>query len=336
MKTRFFLTLTFCLIFTHPTWANEATDFKKFIQEIKREALTKGISSGVIEHALPENAKVITKLLERSKPSNQTQNKLTFKRYQELLISDTRTRNGINNYIENAEKLEDIAEEYGIPPEVIVALWGIESSYGTRMGNNQIIPSLVTLAYGSHRKAFFRKELFHALRILDEGHTSYEEFKGSWAGAFGQCQFMPSSFTELAADGDGDNKKDIWSNKADVFASAANYLKKRGWKTGQEWGQRVILTKFLPADLKVNKKGLSEVFPINEWKTLGAKPLKGYNHYKGQKARLFIPNGTTGKAYLVYNNFDVIMKWNSSTSFAFAVLSLAEKIASGVTERRGL
>jgi membrane-bound lytic murein transglycosylase B len=335
MKKRIFLAFTFFLL-ASPAMAVGQADFRTFMMELQAEAASKGISADVINSALPVDGTPISDLIERSRPSNQTQNRLSFDRYQELLISNTRINNGTQNYLENQETLESIAADYGIPPEVIVALWGIESSYGTRMGHNQIIPSLITLAWGSHRKEFFRSELFHALKILEEGHTTYEDFKGSWAGAFGQCQFMPSSFTELAADGNGDGKKDIWSTKADVFASAANYLKQRGWNSGEDWGQRVVLTKFLPADFQVNSKGLSDKLSKEQWKALGVKPSRGgYSNYKGQEARLFIPNGPSGKAYLVYNNFSTIMKWNNSTSFAFAVLSLSEKIASGVDERRG-
>jgi membrane-bound lytic murein transglycosylase B len=332
MKKRFFLALTFCLL-TLPAYAVES-DFSKFVEELRSEAQRNGISTNIIDQALPKDLAVITKLIERSKPKNQTQSKLSFSEYLSRLVSDTRIANGKNHYATYQEILQRISNEYGIPAEVIVALWGIESAYGSSMGTYDIVPSLATLAYGSHRKGFFRKELFNALQILQEGHITPDKLKGSWAGAMGQCQFMPSSFIDMAADGDGDGKKDIWANKSDVFASAANYLKTKGWKTGEAWGQRVILTKYLPADLEINKQGLTNKFSINKWKELGVMPKHGYNDYKSNSGRLFVPEGPSEKAYLVYNNFKTIMRWNNSTSFAFSVLTLAEKIND--TERRGL
>ena len=322
---RVFTALAF-LFLTQQAFAMQTDEFSSFIKQIRNEAMKNGIDKNILDVALPANTKFISKLIERSKPKNQTQSKLSFSTYTKRLVSDNRIKTAKEKYKNNYITLQKISAKYGIPKEVIVALWGIESNFGKSMGNYNIVPSLATLAYGSHRKDFFKKELLYSLQILQEGHIDPKNLKGSWAGAMGQCQFMPSSFIELAADGNGDGKKNIWSDNADVFASAANYLKSRGWQTNKHWGQQVILTKFLPANFEINKQGLSIPLNIKQWKKLGVMPKHGYNDYKGEKASLFIPEGPSGKAYLVYNNFRTIMRWNNSTSFAFSVLTLAEKI----------
>jgi membrane-bound lytic murein transglycosylase B len=164
------------------------------------------------------------------------------------------------------------------------------------------------------------------MRILKEGHIEPEELKGSWAGAMGQCQFMPTSFIAYAADGDGDGKKDIWTNEADVFASAASYLKKHGWKRDQAWGQRVVLSKILPA-FKISERGLSGRKTVAEWKKLGIIAKKGgLKVADTEKARLYIPNGPSKEAWLVYNNFDTVLDWNRSSFFAFSANALADAI----------
>lgn len=338
MKTRVFLIFTVFLLASGCASLksySEEPSFKDFVQELRAEAVAEGIRQEVIDEALPTNLAFMPDLIERSKPKNQTQVRLSFAEYTAKLVSDYRINKGVEKYTTNRDALETEESLSGVDSTVITALWGIESSYGAIGGSYEIVPSLATLSYASHRKEFFRKELFAALKILNEGHIGVHAMKGSWAGAMGQCQFMPTSFIELAADGNGDGKKDIWTTEADVFASAANYLKKRGWKSGQAWGQRVVLTKFLPRSLKVDKRGLSNrKFSTTELKRMGIKPAQGgYNGYKGDEAYLFIPEGPSKKAYIVYDNFKVIMNWNNSTSFAFSVLTLADKIAENV--RRG-
>ena len=314
--------LAVLLLFTATT--SHAESFDQFISGLKKEAISAGISAELVEEAFANVKEPIPSVSKKLK--NQPESKFSFTAYTDRLASDKRGILGAERYKENTAKLKEIEAEYGIPASTLVALWGIESYFGKLPGKFQIIPSLTTLAYNSHRRTFFRKELMAALKIVDQGHTTLPNLTGSWAGAMGQCQFMPTSFLYYAADGDGDGKKDIWQTKADVFASSANYLKKHGWKTGELWGQRVILGKKLPV-LKLTGRGLSENKPMEYWESLGIYPAKkgGFEHAP-QMARLFLPEGPSKKAYLVHHNFNVVMRWNNASYFAFSVLSLADKI----------
>lgn len=314
--------LTALLLFTATT--AQAETFQQFISGLKEEAISKGISKNLVEEAFANVKEPKPKVSEKLK--NQPESTFSFSAYTSRLASDKRASLGAQNYQQNQEELEKIANEYGVPATVLVALWGVESYFGKLPGKFQIIPSLTTLAYNSHRPQFFRKELMAALKIVEEGHTTLENLTGSWAGAMGQCQFMPSSFLHYAADGNADGKKDIWKTKADVFASSANYLKKHGWKKDELWGQRVILGKKLPA-IKLTGRGLSQEKPMEYWQSLGIYPAKkgGFNNTP-KTARLFLPEGPSKKAYLIHHNFNVIMRWNNASYFAFSVLTLADKI----------
>jgi membrane-bound lytic murein transglycosylase B len=240
-------------------------------------------------------------------------------------VPDWKVKQAKSLYKEHYAELSKIGEEYGVQPRFIVALWGIESNFGRFTGNYPVIDALSTMAYDGRREAFFRKETMAALQILDEGHIPYEDFKGSWAGAMGQCQFMPSSFLSFAADGNGDGKKDIWNTEADVFASAANYLSQYGWNDKFTWGRQVKL----PAGFDMNLEGRVE----GKEKTLAQWSQLGITRYDGSSlpqvdvdAWLTAPDNANGRVYLVYNNYNVLMKWNRSYYFALAVSHLADRI----------
>ena len=300
--------------------------FSTFVEDLKKEATIKGLDPKIVENAFKdiEEPKPVRKAIKKSKA--QPEFTFTFNKYVTSMHSNTRINRGIEKLSEHAQTFNKSEEKYGVPREVVTALWGVESLYGKSMGKFEILPSLATLAYQSHRKSFFRKEFFHAVRIVQDGHISLDNFTGSWAGAMGQCQFMPSSFHDYAADGNGDGKKDIWTTSEDVIASASNYLHRRGWQKGEKWGQRVVLTKYLPGDLKLNKHKLSKPKTIAEWQKLGLIPTTSNPFpHKNTQAKLFMPEGPSKKAYLVYKNFDVILSWNYSSVFAFSVLSLADK-----------
>ena len=211
-------------------------------------------------------------------------------------------------------------------PRFIVAFWGIETDFGRITGGFKVVPALATLAFDGRRGAFFRKELLHALRIIEEGHISAKQMTGSWACAMGQPQFMPSSFNGYAVDHDGDGRKDIWTTRDDVFASAANYLSRYGWRGDERWGREVRLPEGFDASLQ----GLKVKKPIADWAALGVT-LRGGAPLPGKTllASLILPGGKGGPAYLVYNNYRVILKWNRSHYFAIAVGHLADKIAGG-------
>jgi membrane-bound lytic murein transglycosylase B len=253
---------------------------------------------------------------------NQPEGKATFASYTGNMLSANRIARGRENAAFYKDDLAAVSAKTGVPPEVILALWGMETSYGRFSGNNSVVRSLTTLAFASHRKDFYRKELFNALQILKEGHIAPEAMKGSWAGAMGQCQFMPSSFLNFAADGDGDGHKDIWQNPKDVFASAANYLQKSGWKKDIPWQMEVAAKDSYGVAL--SGRGLSEKMPASTWIQEGLITKAQWPQGVSQ-ARLFKPEGSSS-AWLVFDNFDVIMKWNRSAFFAYSALTLADTI----------
>ncbi len=212
--------------------------FNQWLKGVKKEARSKGISQATIDEALSgiaHDSRVIR--LDRRQPET----KLTLEEYLAKVISDQRVARGREMLAQHRELLEPISKQYGVAPEFIVALWGIETSYGSNTGSFSVVESLATLAYDGRRSAYFRGELMNALRIIDEDHISAYDMEGSWAGAMGQCQFMPSSFLNFAVDYNGDGKRDIWNTEADVFASIANYLSKHGWNDDRDNQFNVIL-----------------------------------------------------------------------------------------------
>lgn len=263
--------------------------FDAFLRGIRAEALKAGVDSGTLDMALGK-VQEIPRVMELAR--NQPEFKMTFDRYLEIVVSDERVKNGRARLAENRGLVSRFAGPAGIPESTVVALWGIESNYGTRLGDFEVIDALATLVYNNFRTQFFRQQLIAALKILAQGHVSFDNMKGSWAGAMGQCQFIPTSFLAYAADGDGDGRMDIWTNKVDVFASITNYLRRVGWKPGLSWGQEV------PAGS-------------------GAGP--------GQ--RIVRPAGAGGPTFLTTANFQAILRWNQSDFFALAVGLLSDKIA---------
>ena len=256
---------------------------------------------------------------------NQTEKKLTLDEYIPRAVPDWKVKQAKALYKEHYAELSRIGEEYGVQPRFIVALWGVESNFGKFTGNYPVIDALSTLAYDGRREAFFRKETMAALQILQEGHISVSDFKGSWAGAMGQCQFMPSSFLSYAADGSGDGKKDIWNTEADVFASAANYLSQSGWNDKFTWGRQVKLPQGFDMDLEGRVEGKEKT--LAEWNQLGITRYDGSSLPQVDvDAWLTAPDNANGRVYLVYNNYNVLMKWNRSYYFALAVSHLADRI----------
>jgi membrane-bound lytic murein transglycosylase B len=256
--------------------------------------------------------------------------RLTLEAYLRLVLSQDKIINGRKKLIENRTLLDNIALNYGVQPRVLVALWGVETDFGRVTGSFPVIDALVTLIYDGRRSSFFKKELIHALRILDEGHISIEEMKGSWAGAMGQLQFMPSTFCRFAVDFNSDGRADIWKSNEDAFASAANYLSQSGWRNDQTWGQEVRLpTDFSGAPIQSKHKRW-----LSEWKTLGVQPLDGQEFPSEDLVSSIIqPDGAAGRAFLVYSNYRVILKWNRSHKFSLSVGILSDLIGEPVETR---
>lgn len=299
-----------------------APSFGEWLEGLRAEAVRKGISRETLDKALAK-VEPIPRVIELDR--NQPEFTLTFEQYMERVVPPARVQKGRQRLEENRALLESVSRKYGVPARFIVAFWGIETDFGRTLGGFSVIPALATLAYDGRRSAFFRAELLDALRIVEEGHVDPEEMMGSWAGAMGQVQFMPSSFVRFAVDENGDGRKDIWYTPADIFASAANYLARSGWRAEQPWGQRVTLPESLKArldDLKEKEKAVSE------WQALGIRRSDGSAFQNPEtRAILVVPTAAPSPAFLGYENYETILKWNRSHYFALAVAHLADRIA---------
>jgi len=298
--------------------------FDSWLIDLRKEASSKGISEATLDAALT-GIEPIPRVIELDR--KQPEFTLTFAEYLNLVVPDSRKKRARDRFETHRSLLTTIGEKYGVQPRFIVALWGIETDFGRVMGSFKVIPALASLAYDGRRSAFFRKELMFALEVIEGGHITADAMMGSWAGAMGQSQFMPSSFIRYAQDYDGDGRRDIWGTQGDVFASAANYLKQVGWRNDITWGRQVLLAKTGAASpdnaMKLHDaktwKGLSE------WAKLGVVRTDGTAlPERNIKARLVLPDGKDGPAYLVYENYEAILKWNRSNYFAIAVGTLSD------------
>ncbi len=295
--------------------------FEEWREDVRIEALDSGISPATFDAAFAD-IEPISRVIELDR--SQPESTLTFAQYLERVVPDSRVAKGQEMLRVHRAPLQRVAAHYGVPERFIVALWGIETSYGRFLGGFPVIGALATLAYDGRRSAYFRKELLNALQILEEGHIAPGDMMGSWAGAMGQSQFMPSSFVRYAVDFDGDGRRDIWTTRIDVFASAANYLTQAGWQTGETWGRRVRL----PAGFDSALTGLETAKPLAEWQALGVRREDGTDLPRtDMNGSIVLPGGEGGPAYLAYNNYRSIMRWNRSTYFATAVGLLADRIA---------
>jgi len=311
--------------------------FEQWLAELRVEASEKGISEQIIKQALTD-VKPYPKAIKSDRA--QPEFKRTFVNYSNKRLSKWRVGTGLKKRLEHKELLEKVGKTYGVQPRFILSFWGLETNYGTYTGNNDIIRSLATLAYDKRRAAYFRKELFNALIILDQGHIALDKMKGSWSGAMGQGQFMPSSFLRFAQDFDGDGKKDIWNNHADVFASIANYLKHFGWSDQQTWGRQVTLPDNAITWLNSVKAEKPEAgcralrshtakLPLARWNELGIRrlnetPLPNIE----MEATLILPDGNSGPAFLTYPNYRTILRYNCANSYALTIGLLADKFKS--------
>jgi membrane-bound lytic murein transglycosylase B len=298
-------------------------DFYAFLSGIRRDAAAQGIRASTIELAL-RSAEFLPHVIELDR--KQPERQLTFSQYLYKVVTAERMEGARHQLAENRLLLDGIWRRFDVEPRFIVALWGIESDFGKVMGNYTVVSALATLSYDGRRSSYFRGELISALRIIDQGHIRADNMMGSWAGAMGQCQFMPSTFLGYAVDYDGDGRRDIWNDRADVLASIANYIGRLGWRGGEGWGREVML----PAGFDARFTGLEVIRSAGEWSRLGVRsidagPLSG----REGEASLVMPDGASGPAFLVYDNFRTIMRWNKSTYFAAAVGYLADSIARG-------
>jgi membrane-bound lytic murein transglycosylase B len=304
--------------------ANEVP-FDTYVEGLKQQALEEGIRQEIVEKAF---VGVTYRPRAVKADKSQPEAKLTLDQYIPRAVPQWKIDKARQLYDKHYDDLVKIGHEYGVQPRFIVSLWGVESNFGSLTGGYSVIDALTTMSYDGRREEFFRKETMAALKILDQGHISIENMKGSWAGAMGQCQFMPSSFLNFAADGNGDGKKDIWTTELDVFASAANYLKQSGWDENYTWGRQVKAPKTLSRELEGRTDDKAKY--LQQWAALGVTRMNGQPLPKLDQdihAWLIRPDDENGRAYLIYNNYNVLMKWNRSYYFGVAVSHLADKIA---------
>lgn len=303
-----------------PSSQIQTGEFQSWLQGLASEAIADGVSPATVENALAP-VTFDERVIDHDR--NQPETTLTFATYSAHIITTDRVTEGRALLRKHARLLRDISRRYGVPPEIIVALWGMESNFGNNTGGYNTVNSLATLAYEGRRADFFRHQLIDALHILDEEHMPASELRGSWAGAMGQCQFMPSTYRRYAVDYDGAGRRDIWDNQADVFASIANYLKAEGWSKDLTWGREVRLGKGLPE----STIGLDNKRLLADWQKLGVRSAGGTGlPKKPLQASLVQPDGLSGRSFLVYDNFRALMHWNRSTYFAASVGLLADKI----------
>lgn len=308
---------------TNATDETQATpSFDRWLEQLITDVRRQGIQETTLTSIKPYlrlNQRVIE--LDQQQPEF-TQ---TFWTYIDKRLSEIRVQAGKLQGFRYESMLKKIEQEHGLPAEILLAFWGLETNYGTYLGNFNTLEALTTLAYDPRRSSFFRKELLAAIKIIDQGHISAGEMKGSWAGAVGQMQFMPSVFLKHATDADGDQKADLWKSTEDALTSAAIYLKRAGWQAGQPWLQEVILPRSFDYTLADGKQD----FKRDDLAKLGITTLANQN-WRGQAqdtVNLVLPAGYEGPAFIVWPNFKVIKRWNNSNNYALSVGLLAQKLS---------
>lgn len=326
---RFLLSLFVGVFLCFEVLANDTTDqppaeWTKWLENLKREMIARGISQKTIDAAYKGKNYYhkVSAVVQQDK--KQTEFVLTTCTYVNRLVNEARVKEGRKQYNILRKKYGDVEKKYGVPLYYLTSFWAIETNFGKNKGQYHLIDSLTNLSYKNRRSDFFKNELYNVLKIMDKTQLSGDKIRGSWAGAMGHFQFMPSTYNYYAVDGDGDGIADIWDNFSDAIASAGNYLSSLGWKTDEPWGKRVSL----PWNFNFNDSGRKITKSVAEWKKLG---VKSYDESEltfddDMKGSLILPDGRKGPAYLVFGNFKRIMIWNRSDNYALAVAILADYI----------
>jgi membrane-bound lytic murein transglycosylase B len=303
--------------------AHAEGDFDSWLAAFRQDAAAQGISSATLDAALTGIAPI-----ERVVELDQRQPEFlqTFTEYLGRRVTASRVAQGEALLQENAALLDAVEQKTGVPKAVLVAFWGLETNFGATQGNLNVPASLATLAYDGRRSGFFRSQLLDALRIIDAGHVAAVDMNGSWAGAMGHMQFMPSTFRAYAVDGDGDGRIDVWQSLPDAMYSAANYLQRAGWHANQP----VAIEVRLPEGFDWRQARIAHRLPLTEWAALGVQAADGSALPDAAgRAAIVLPQGWQGPAFMVFDNFDVVMQWNRSVSYALAVAQLAHQVAGG-------
>jgi len=296
-------------------------EFSNWLRDFRTEVVDSGISENLVERAFANINQPLQRVIELDRRQPETIQSSS--EYLAARVTPGLVRVGRQMLRRYPAWLSRIEGEYAVQRRFLVALWGVETHYGQYTGTFPVIHSLATLAYDGRRGDYFRRELTQALRILENGHISLPQMRGSWGGAMGQCQFMPSTFLQHAVDADGDGRVDLWGSIPDALASAANYLKSEGWRYDQTWGRQVSL----PDGFDTKVAGLGNRRSLAVWQELGVRQFDGsVLPQRKLDASLVLPDGPNGSAYLVYDNFRVLLRWNRSVSFALAVGILADRL----------
>ncbi|MBL6936933.1 MAG: lytic murein transglycosylase [Alphaproteobacteria bacterium] len=295
--------------------------FAQFIQDFRATALAAGITPATYDLAMSGLHRAASiEALNASQPEFVK----PIWSYLDSAVSPTRISDGQRKLAEKAQMLAGIEAKYGVPREILVSIWGNETDYGRGNGEFNIFQALATLAYDGPRAEFGRTELLAALKMLQQEHLDPKQMTSSWAGAFGQLQMLPSTFLKSAVDGDGDGKRDLWHSSADALASAAVEVSSDGWERGHGWGYEVRL----PPDFAYEQASGDLLKSIADWSALGVRTIDGRAlPADAEQAVIYIPAGRRGPAFLAFNNFKVILKYNNAVSYALAVCTLADQIA---------
>ena len=310
--------------------ADDVTEdaFASCVAGLQARAVAEGIGNDVVENVLGRVEKV-ERVIELDR--NQPEFMRTFADYYDRRVTEQRVAQGRELREEHKELLDDLQRRYGVPPHYLLAFWGLETNFGSYFGKIRTPDALATLACDPRRGEFFAGELMSALRIVDAGDIEAERMLGSWAGAMGHMQFLPSVFLQYAVDGDGDGRRDLWGSIPDAMASAANFLRGLGWTPGLRWGREVRL----PPDFDYSLTGRGQSRPLAEWVALGVTDAYGRALPPLDfSAAVLVPSGHEGPAFIVYRNFDTIMRWNRSEYYAIAIGRLADRIAGGAALTR--
>lgn len=298
-------------------------EFGACLANLQIQAREAGLSDRIVEEIIPalqEQPRVIE--LDRQQPEFVK----TFAQYLNARVTSNRVERGRELYARHREFLRELTREYGVPGHYLIAFWGLETNYGNYLGKMPTLDSLATLACDTRRSSFFTGELLTALKLVQRDELEPERMRGSWAGAMGHTQFMPSTYARAAVDGDGDGRIDLWGSHKDALASAAKFLQSLGWTRELRWGREVRL----PAEFDYHLAGLDRPLPLRSWASKGVE--------RGDGKRLpavdipgavLVPAGHRGPAFVVYENFQVIMGWNRSEFYAISVGHLADRIAGG-------
>jgi membrane-bound lytic murein transglycosylase B len=314
--------------------------FADWLADVRAEALARGIRQDIIEKALGNIDEPVPVVIERDR--SQAETVLPLETYISRQLTAARIKTGREMYAQHRELLERVSKRYGVPSRIILGVWGMESNFGRFSGVRPTIAALATLAWDPRRSALFRRELFDALEILNDGDVEPDQMQGSWAGAMGQPQFMPSSYLEWAEDFDGDGRRDIWSSEADVFASIANYLKGHGWVAGESWGREVKLPPAVEKKIAATvdrrdgscqaRRDMTVALSMDRWRELGVLGMNG-RPLPRSKEEAWLVSGST-RHFLVSHNYDALLEYNCAQSYAVAVALLGDRVAAAAPAPR--